>query len=214
MPNRVVRAVFNAWESLFHRAFHLEEIEPGVDHLFFIAKRRYMGRSFEVDGVRVHSGDIVIELHMNNGMVEQFLREDENVVRAMVQLLRQARQSMPMLSLAIRQEKYRQARALYGVTFIHRGIERFGFHTLPLNGVLSKSVTKWHLTNILKMLNPDANHLLQTHQQVLEPKLVVASKHKVIEMFGQDDQRPLSTSASSSSTPGVLRDKDSYTLQS
>lgn len=213
MPNRVVRAVFNVWESLFHRAFHLEEIEPGVEHLFFIAKRRYIGRPFEVDGVQVRSGDIVIELHVNNEMVEHILREDGNVVRAMVQLLRHARQSMPMLTKAVQQEKYQSAMALYGVTFIHRGIDRFGFHTLPLTGMLSKSVTKWHLTNVLKMLNPDANHLLETHPDVLQPKLVVASKATLVELFGPDTISSHSNSVPVQASVAV-REESQYTLQS
>lgn len=191
MPSRAVRTVFNLWESLFHRAFHLEDIEPGVEHLFFIAKRRYMGRPFEVDGVHVRSGDKVVELHVNNDMVEHALREDGNIVRAMVQLLRQARTSMPALARAIQSERYADTEALYGITMIHRGIERFGFHTHPLPDGISKSLTTWHLTNVLKMLNPDAEHLLQTHHDVLYPKLVVASKARIIELFANE-----STSAS------------------
>lgn len=185
MPNRAVRLVFDVWESLFHKAFHLEEIEPGVEHLFFIALRRYSGQPFEVDGVKVRPGDRVVELHMNNDVVERALREDDNVVRATVQLLRKARQSMPALSRAIQQAKYRDAAALYGISFIHRGIERFGFHTLPLPDGLSKSLTTWHLTNVLKMLNPDAEHILETHHDVLQPKLVVASKQRIVELFAE-----------------------------
>ncbi|SDW49944.1 hypothetical protein SAMN04489725_1075 [Alicyclobacillus hesperidum] len=185
MPSRALRAVFDVWESLFHRAFRLEDLEPGTEHLFFVAKRRYFGRGFEVDGIRVNPGDRVVELHVNNDMVERALREDGNVVRAMVQLLRQARISMPALARAVQRERFADAQVLYGVTMIHRGIERFGFHTYPLPNGIAKSLTTWHLTNVLKMLNPDANHIIETHHDVLQPKLVVASKAKIIEMFGE-----------------------------
>ncbi|AEJ43921.1 YkoP family protein [Alicyclobacillus acidocaldarius] len=185
MPNRAARAVFDAWEALFHRALHLEELEPGTEHLFFVARRRYLGRTFEVDGIVVRPGDPVVEMHMNNALIERALREDANIVRAIVRLLRQARVSLPALAKAVQHEKFEDAQVLYGITMIHRGIEHFGFHTYPLRNPFVRAVTSWHLTNILKMVNPDADHILQTHRDVLQPKLVVASKQKIIEMFGE-----------------------------
>ncbi|WP_067621792.1 YkoP family protein [Alicyclobacillus acidiphilus] len=212
MPNPALRAVFDMWESFFHHAFRLEDLEPGVEHLFYIAKRRYMGRPFEVDGVKVRSGDRVVELHVNNDMVERALREDSNVVRAMVQLLRQARTSMPALARAIQSPRYAETQALYGITMIHRGIERFGFHTLPLPDGISKSLTTWHLTNVLRMLNPDADHLIQTHHDVLQPKLVVASKARIIELFSTPGHQVKDTD--SSSVRVAHSDDSPITLQS
>lgn len=210
MSRKAIRKLFDLWETLFHVALHLEDIEPGVEHLFYISKRMYFGRSFTVDGVTVRTFDPVIELHFNNDMVEGALRADPNVVRAMIQLLRQARQTMPVLAGAIQSPRYRKAKALYGITFIHRGIDRFGFHTLPLSNGVTKRITTWHLTNILRMLNPDADHILETHREVLEPKLVVASKEHIIEQFGR-----VFDSESSSVADVMLESKDEkYTVQS
>ncbi|WAH38799.1 YkoP family protein [Alicyclobacillus dauci] len=213
MATRAFRFVFDAWESLFHKMFHLEEIEPGVEHLFFIAKRRYFGRPFVVEDVTVKSGDIVIELHMNNSVVERVLTKDENIVRAMVQLIRQARESMPVLAKAIEHEKYERAAALYGITFIHRGIDRFGFHTLPISDGVSKRITTWHLRNVLRILNPHANDIFSTHADVLEPKLVVASKRQIIELFrpvvgGQTLQDPTVP------LDGSVNTREQYRIQS
>lgn len=184
MPNRFVRYIFDTWESLFHKMFRLQEIEPGVEHLFYIARRRYIGRPFTVDGVDVRFFDPIIELHMNNDMLERNLRQDENTVRAMIQLIRQARQkSIPALVRAIQDEKYNDCKAFYGITLINRGIERFGFQTRPLEDGMSKRMTTWHLKNILKMLNPDAKSIIQNHPDMLEPKMVVASKYSLISLL-------------------------------
>lgn len=188
MPNRVVRFLFDTWESLFHKAAGLREIEPGQQHLFFIARRKYLGEPFSIDGVEVRPRDLVIELHFNNEMVEQALRADDNIVRAMIQILREARQSMPALARAIGQEEFREAKALYGITFIHRGIERFGFETRDIPSGLSKAITSWHLKNVLRMLNPSGEQIIHTHASVLQPKLVVASKERIIKQFLEQDE--------------------------
>ncbi|MFB5191795.1 YkoP family protein [Alicyclobacillus fastidiosus] len=184
MRKRVLRRIFDVWELMFHKINHLEDIEPGVEHLFYITRRKYLGRTFSVDGVSVKRFDPVVELHINNTLVERRLREDENIVRAMVQLIRQARQSLPALANAIQGEKYRDAEVLYGITFIHRGIDRLGFQTLPLNErSLTTRLTKWHLRNVLKMLNPHADDIFRTHSGMLEPRLVVATKAGMIARY-------------------------------
>ncbi|EPZ52497.1 YkoP family protein [Alicyclobacillus acidoterrestris] len=210
MPRRVVRRVFDVWEAMFHRMFRLEDIEPGAEHLFYITKRKYTGRPFSVDGVSVKRFDPVIEMHMNNQLVERALREDENVVRAMVVLIRQARRSLPALARALQAEKYQDAKALYGITFIHRGIDHFGFQTLPLNAhSLMTRLTKWHLKNVLRMLNPHAEDIFRTHSELLEPRLVVASKASIVARYGTNsalqetrDTRENLTAATSVSPTG------------
>jgi hypothetical protein len=209
MPNRVIRSVFDTWELLFHKAFRLEEIEPGTQHLFYIASRRYMGRPFTVDGVEVKRGDRVIELHINNDMVENTLRADDNIVRAMVQLIRSARQSMPALVKAIQRDKYEKSQALYGITFIHRGIERFGMNTREIPDGLSKRLIRWHLKNVLRMLNPEGEHIISDHSHILEPKLVVASKYRMIELFSSE-QEP----AKETTTPDMAASLGLNSLQS
>lgn len=186
--NRLKRKLFEGWEALFHRMFRLQELVAGEEHLFYIAKRKYMGKSFVVDGVSVGPGDTVIELHFNNEIVERLLVQNDNLVRAMVQLILQARKSMPALVEAVQAPQYADVHALYGITFINRGIERFGFHTRPMQSGFTKKLTTWHLKNVLRMYNPDADHVITAHEDVLEPKIVVASKARLIELFGQLEQ--------------------------
>lgn len=211
MSHTIVRKLFDAWESLFHKVFRLQEIQPGEEHLFYISKRRYIGKPFTVDGVFVRLFDPVVELHFNNDIIERALHSDPNVVRAMVQLLREARKTMPLLASALQGHRYRDAKALYGITFIHRGIERFGFQTLPMPGTLSRRLTSWHLTNLLKMLNPDADHILETHKDVLVPKLVVASKQHIIEQFAEGAEGTQIDSSKSSSASSSF-DNQKYML--
>lgn len=188
MPNRLIRRVWLAWEKTFHVVGRLQAIRPGTQDLFFIAKRRYLGRSFTVDGVAVRPFDTVIELHMNNDLLSEVLRTESQLMGIAVRLIHEARRSLPALAETLKDARYVRVKALYGVTFINRGIERFGFHTFPVQSQWTKSVTRWHLKNVFRMVNPDSAQLLKTHPEAFEPMLVAASKEHFVALHA--NRRP------------------------
>src|SRR5579875_2925292 len=132
MVGRVAGVVWRMWEHSFHKVFGLEPIKPGEEHLFFIAKRTYLGRRFTVDGMVVKPFDKVIELHMNNDLLAEVLRSESQLVGIAVRLINEAKKSLPLLAEAISQKQFASISVVYGVTFIHRGIQRFGFQALPV----------------------------------------------------------------------------------
>lgn len=70
-------------------------------------------------------------------------------------------------------------------------------------------LTKWHLKNVLRMLNPHAEDIFRTHSELLEPRLVVASKASIVARYGTNsalqetrDTRENLTAATSVSPTG------------
>lgn len=186
MKGTIVRVVWRVWEALFRAFFGVRPLVPGESHLFLIATRRYRGRPFSVDGIDIRRGDRVIELHLNNEMVLDLLREEQkSLIGTTVKLLREAQHSLPILAQALSSAKYEREHVLYGVTFIHRGIGRLGFHTIPLGSALLERVTAWHLRNIFEIVNPQAKSMLETHPDAFVPKMVAMSKERLIELHLQ-----------------------------
>ncbi|MCL6445934.1 MAG: polysaccharide deacetylase [Alicyclobacillus sp.] len=195
MASRLIRSVWLAWESLFHWVWRVQPLEPGVRHLFYVSMTRYMGKPFTVDGVTVRRFDPIIELHMNNEMLMNALREQKNVVSLAVKLLQEAKRSLPALANCVRDEKFAKAKALYGITFIHRGVERFGFTTFPLRQRLFHRITTAYLKFIFRMVNPRAVALLATHPDIFEPRLVVISKMRLLTQYAtraEEEAQPAS----------------------
>ena len=181
--SKMVKAVWLLWERFFHFAFRLEAIHPGGDYLFFIAKRTYIGRRFSVGNEVVKPFDKVIELHLNNKMLVEAISQEPQLVGLAVRLVKEAKRSMPILAQAVRNPRFDNVRVIYGVTFINRGITRLGFQVLPMQNNLAKKLTTWHLKNVLRVMNPDANRIMNSHENVMEPMLVAVSKDELIARF-------------------------------
>lgn len=183
MLRHLSRQIWLSWERLFHWAGRLQSLQAGERHLFFIATRRYLGRKFVVGNVTVRPFDKVIELHMNNDLLAEVLRTESQAIAIAVKLLHEAQRSFPVLAKAVNQNGYASAKAIYGVTFIHRGIRKLGFESFPMRSKLARAVTRWHLKNVFRMVNPDAENILKTHSQVFEPMIVAASKEHFVSLY-------------------------------
>ncbi|MCY0895792.1 MAG: polysaccharide deacetylase [Alicyclobacillaceae bacterium] len=184
MWRSMMRATWQAFEHLFHWAFRLKPIQPGEEHLFYVAKRRYYGRQFQVDDIVVHRFDKVVELHMNNDMIADILSTETEMMPIVLRLLKEANRSVSILARLLEEEEFRDANAIYGITFIHRGIRRFGLHAIPLQTGILRSITRWHLKNVFRMVNPNADEILKNHMDVFEPKLVAASRARFVARHG------------------------------
>lgn len=184
MKSRLVRSAWRTWEGLFRLGAGVHPMLPGEPHLFLVATRRYMGKPFTVDGREVRRGDRVIELHINNEMVLDLLQEEQkSLIGTTVKLLREAQRSLPILAHVVASPAFAQEHVLCGVTFIHRGVSKLGFETIPLGSHLLERMTTWHLRNIFKIVNPQAEQMLASHPDAFVPKMVAMSKDRLLEMY-------------------------------
>ncbi|MBX5436800.1 MAG: hypothetical protein IRZ33_06255, partial [Alicyclobacillaceae bacterium] len=172
------------WECLYRILWGVRPIQPRQPHLFFVAKHRYLGRPFEVDGVRVGWFDPVVELHMNNEVLLEALRTQRSIVGLAVKLLQEAKRSLPALAACLSQEPYRGIQVVYGITFIHRGVDRFGFQALPLRRPLLARFVQWYLQQIFRIVNPDADRLIRAHPDAFVPKLVAIRMDRLLRAYG------------------------------
>jgi hypothetical protein len=195
-PSRVHNWVWRTVDKCFRSLAGVRPLNGDERHLFRLAQRRHLGRPFTVDGVVVRRFDPVIEIHMNNEVLEDLLREERSIVGVAVRLIREARHALPALADCVAGEAYQKAKVLYGITFIHRGVERFGFCTYPVPNRASRWFFGWYLRHIFRLANPDAARLLQSHRDLFEPRIVAIPKHRLIRQFRpQASQEPQSVGA-------------------
>jgi hypothetical protein len=179
---------WDVWEAGFRTLFGVKPIRPGFEDLFYVSKTRYLGHPFTIDGIQVRRLEPVVELHVNNALVARVLKEERNILASAVKLLQLARQSLPALAELMAQPEFQDVRVLYGVTFIHRGIERLGFQAFPIRNRLVAPLTRWYLRQVLRAFNPDADRLLLAHPDAFVPKLVAISRERLTTAYGRPDQ--------------------------
>lgn len=183
-------ALWRAFEYMFAKLGRVREIDPAQEMIFKIAKRTYLGRKFEVQGVPVRRGDKVIELHVNNELVMNILQEEHSLVAASVKLLIHARNSLPALASYLTSEEFAGRDVLYGISFIHRGISRLGFETLPMHDTLFRRLTTWHLKRLYRVVNPEGTAAISARQTDFVPKIVAMSKQELFRRYLHTDTAP------------------------
>ncbi|KPV45557.1 YkoP family protein [Alicyclobacillus ferrooxydans] len=187
MAGETYRKLWMAWERVFNVAAHVQNLsDDGEEYLFHVAKRRYMGHPFTVDGVEVHAFDPVIELHMNNELLAQILSQETSMVRVAVKLIAEAKRSFPALVKHVSSEEYEREQVLYGTTFIHRSVERFGFSTFPFYWRWSEIIFTRYLQLVFRAVNPRAADLLKNHADTFVPRVVAISKQKLVQLHAPD----------------------------
>lgn len=191
--------VYNsAWISsdlIFRKLLRIQSINDAEGMLFHVKKRRYFGAPISVNNINLRRFDPVLELHMNNKLLRQWISEQSELVGLANKLVHEVKRAMPVLAACITSKRHHRVKAFYSVTLLHRGIERFGFSTIPLENKWSCKILTWYLHNIFRAYNPRAYSLLQYRPDDFIPKKVVISKDQLIQRYG---------SGSSESVPPCL----------
>ncbi|QQE77153.1 polysaccharide deacetylase [Alicyclobacillus sp. SO9] len=174
---------WRVWEALFKVFAGVKPIRKTQEDLFLVADRRYLGRSFTIDGIKVKPFDRVLELHINNELVMDILKDHHSLMASTVKLLSEARDSLPALAEYVENETGKNVRALYGVTFIHRGISRLGFSSFPISNRFMRELSRWHLRKLFEMVNPGGTQALTKHRDDFVPRVVAISKDHLLELY-------------------------------
>lgn len=183
MPGSIVQSLWSTWESMFHVLWRVKPIGTDKPYLFYVSEQRYFGHPFTVDDVQVKKGDRVIEMHMNNQLIVEILREQKSAVGIAVRLLQEAKRSFPVLATYVSVPEFDHIHVLYGVTFINRSVERFGFHTFPIRRKVLASFTSWYLKKLFAIVNPIGKTLIEEHPDTLVPRVVAISRARFLANF-------------------------------
>ncbi|MEK3987228.1 polysaccharide deacetylase family protein [Paenibacillus sp. VTT E-133280] len=171
---RVLVGLWLAWEQVFQVLFQLKTINP-ADPFMHYRMRKYQGEPVELgDGTLLSKGDKVIELHIDNRQLFELGIHSRSSAQLAIRMIRRMEKGLPMLAEVIADDvNLAQAKALYGVSMINRGPEKFGFsvHDLP-DGIFARS-TKFYLKILLSVIHPDGGARLKERSEVLVPKLIL-----------------------------------------
>jgi len=171
---RVVVGLWLAWEQVFQFIFRLKTVSP--DHPFLHYRlRKYQGQPLTMeDGSILDKGDKVIELHIDNRQLFELGIHSRSSAQLAIRMIRRMNQELPLLADRIAaDEDLVRAKALYGVSMLNRGPEKFGFTVLDLpEGWFARS-TKFYLSVLMSVIHPDGGARLKERSEVLIPKMIL-----------------------------------------
>lgn len=183
---RLVVGLWLAWEQVFQLIFRLKTINPSDPFLHY-RLRKYQGSPVQMEGGEVLvKGDKVIELHIDNRQLFEIGVHSRSSAQLAIRMIRRMEKDLPVLAEQIAGDaKLAEAKALYGVSMINRGPEKFGFMVLDLpNGWFATS-TKFYLSILLSVIHPAGGARLKQRSEVLIPKMMLMPISQLLDQMQQ-----------------------------
>ena len=130
--------------------------------------------------LRIESGMPMVEIHMQNSTLQEFVHI-ESPERMAVYSIKVFRDSMHDVAHAlIFDERFQGAKGVFGMTLLHRGVDRLGFHLEEVEPTpMNRWVTKL-LVFIMVMYHPQGRKRLDKGRQEMRPKLVWMTREELI----------------------------------
>ncbi|WP_339178773.1 polysaccharide deacetylase family protein [Paenibacillus sp. FSL R5-0701] len=183
---RLVVALWLGWEKLFHWVYHLRTASP-EDPMLHFRSRVYHGARIEMnDGHVIQNGDPVIELHFDNQKLFELGVTSRSSMHLAIRMIRTMEQQLPDLARMVALEpELRSAKAIYGVSMINRGPEKFGFTIQELPPGPFSAASKVYLKLLLSVIHPAGTKRLKQRTDQLVPKMIAMPLDLLLERYGQ-----------------------------
>ncbi|WNS46627.1 polysaccharide deacetylase family protein [Paenibacillus sp. MMS20-IR301] len=186
---RLIVGLWLAWEQLFQLLFQIKTISP-ADPFLHYRLRKYQGNTVQMDnGELLSKGDKIIELHIDNRQLFELGVHARSSAQLAIRMIRKMEKDLPVLAERIAGDvELAEAKALYGVSLLNRGPEKFGFMVLDLPSGLFASSTKFYLSILLSVIHPSGGARLKVRSEVLVPKMMLMPVSQLLDQMNQ--QRP------------------------
>ncbi|MHB1630038.1 MAG: polysaccharide deacetylase family protein [Bacilli bacterium] len=131
----------------------------------------------------ISPNDPMVELHLQNRALQQLLELDSPEKMA-IRVLKEVRISLHHVALAlVYDDRFRSARGVFGMTLMHRGIEKLGFHTEEIE---QNALNRWIgllLVWLMVLYHPQGYKRLKTGLGEMRPKLVWMTREELVARY-------------------------------
>ncbi|HTW88843.1 MAG TPA: hypothetical protein VMD75_12645 [Candidatus Binataceae bacterium] len=179
-------AAWSGWEHLAHQLWPTTEIPGAPYHLLELRIGCYGGEGLTLpDGIEIHQGTLVGELHCNNQKILDLVATDHaNPFAA-------TREDLRSLAAWIQQDGTgRQIQALFGITMLTKGALRLGFmvRQQPVN--IRRRFERIFMSGLLLLYASEGVRRLMTGTTAhAYPQEVWISRRKLIRHYGDRPAR-------------------------
>ncbi|MED0669623.1 hypothetical protein P4S95_05215 [Aneurinibacillus aneurinilyticus] len=172
------------WEGLFRTFFHLESLDEN-NHFLCVRVRTYRGKTLRLaDGQEIRKGDQIAELHVNNALLFKMRTGTSSSMQLAIQMIRATEQILPKIpGFLLSHPNYRNVTGIYGVSFLYRGAEQFGFTVIDLPKGMFCFLTKIYLRTLFFVIHPQGKQRLQTKTHLLIPKIITMSTKELMRRY-------------------------------
>lgn len=131
----------------------------------------------------LENGMPMAELHMQNDTLQEFVHI-ESPERMAVYSLKVLRDSLHHVAQALLfDERFQEARGIFGMTLMHRGADRLGFHVEEVPPTFGNKSVMRLLLFIMILYHPQGRKRLHQGLQEMRPKLVWMTREELLARY-------------------------------
>ncbi|MCL6638327.1 MAG: polysaccharide deacetylase family protein [Firmicutes bacterium] len=184
---KFLRRGWSRLERVIRAAGGIADLPGDKTSILRVALRTYRGKDWPLPGGFILTrGDRYVELHLNNERLASMLDENTSTERMGLIALREARKSFPALVKMLREDRrYRDVKAVFAITLLHRALERLGFTSYGMRGILRPLAAlyeKW----LLGLYHPAGFESLKNYREKPEPRYVIMTVHELFSRYSRE----------------------------
>jgi len=182
---RLVQRIWSIVDRLIRKISGIKELESGRSAFYYVALRCYRGKDWTMpDGSLLRPGDLFLELHVNNDRLLGLINENMPVERTAIIAMREVRQCLPVVARMLNSgERFSGVKALFGITLLHRGLDRLGFTAYEMKPGIVKTIVGLYEHWLLGLYHPGGFKKLNTYREKLTPKYVIMTREELMRRY-------------------------------
>jgi hypothetical protein len=171
-------------EAAFRIAYRIETLEGDPAVLLAYNRCVYHGPDLALrSGETVRDGDPLLELHFRREALLP-LMQDGDPLRMGLGLARLGDRDLPRLARAVEQDPgLRDIRAFHAVSLFHRGVRRWGFEVMPVEGKLEERWFTWWQRLLMARDHAHGRTHVQAHAQKLVVRHIWLSREELLRRY-------------------------------
>jgi len=186
VPPRFVLPLWLVADAILTRAYRIKPLRPDGSGIIRFDLRRYKGRTRVLDdGSTVQTGDIIMELHLNNDWFKQRRNLNLKASQSPQQFLTFFAEELRLLARQMDTGMFDNVAALHGITLLHVAAKRLRFEIHDLPDTVWNRGARFYTAGLMRLyhLRPEETSKLPRKEWQL--KEVWLSRTALLKRYGQ-----------------------------
>jgi len=185
-PPKFILLLWPAIDKLLRVIRRIKPLKADSSSIISLDLRRYNSRPIMLnDGSEVKTGDIIIELHMDNAWFKSWRKLDTKASHSLWEIPWCLKQDLRFLAQQVVNGMYKDVVALHGCTFHDKEAKRLGFQVKDLADTLWKKASYFYIAGLMLRAGKKESKL---KKRPLELKEAWLSRAALLTRYGPKHQ--------------------------
>jgi hypothetical protein len=185
VPPRFVLILWPVADRLLRVIYHIRPLKADDSGIMRFNLRHYKGPTKVLnDGSQVRTGDIIMELHLNNAWFKRGRKLNLRASQSPREILGYFAHDLHFLAQQIASGVFGNITALHGSTILHVAARRLGFQVDELPDSLWKKGARFYMAGLMQVYHLRAGEAPKRREKPLELKEVWLSRAALLTRYG------------------------------